>query len=342
MDWIDQKYINLISNRLERFKRARSGLFNFRCPICGDSKKDKTKTRGYIMEKPKVGTIFYCHNCHASLSFGNLLKHVDPSVYEEYRRDKFIERGTQQEEPQKPDISKFTRPRFVSDEMFKNHKRISQLSHEHPAKKYIVNRRIPSRFHHKLFFVPKFRSWVNTIIPEKFDTSSEGFVDEPRLVIPFLDKSGNCFGFQGRSFKKDDKMRYITIIVDDEKPKVYGLDTVDTRGLVFVVEGPIDSMFLPNCVAMAGSSVGLDTALPNKPRNEVVIVMDNEPRNKDIVAIIDKRIDEGYNVVIWPDDLEYKDVNDMVLAGLDPEQIIRDNIKSGLQAKMALTMWKKV
>jgi len=341
MDWIDQKYINLISNRLDRFKRSRNNVFNFRCPICGDSKRDKTKTRGYILEKPKVGTIFYCHNCHASLSLPNFLKHVDAQVHAEYVREKFVEREKPQDDIQKPDISKFTRPKFVSDAMFKNYKKISQLDPEHPAKKYVVKRRIPSRFHHKLFFVPKFKSWVNTIIPEKFDITGEGFVDEPRLIIPFLDKNGNCYGFQGRSFKKEG-IRYITIIVDESKPKVYGLDTTDMRGTVFVVEGPIDSMFLPNCLAMAGSAIALESVFGSKPRNEVVIVMDNEPRNAEIINMIDKRIDEGYNVVIWPDNLAYKDVNDMVLAGLDPEQIIRDNIKSGLQAKMALTMWKKV
>lgn len=341
MDWIDQKYINLISNRLERFKRQRNNVFVFRCPICGDSQRDKSKTRGYILEKPKVGTIFYCHNCHASLSLGNFFKHVDPTVYDEYSREKFIERNTVLEAPQKPDISKFERPKFMADAMFKGQKKISQLDPEHPAKKYVVNRRIPSRFHHKLFFIPKFKSWVNTIIPQKFNISESGFVDEPRLVMPFLDKEGNCYGFQGRSFKKTG-MRYITIMLDESKPKVYGIDMLDARGIVFVVEGPIDSMFLPNCIAMAGSAVSLDTVFPTKDKREIVIIHDNEPRNAEIVSMIDKRVEEGYNVVIWPDDLKYKDVNDMVLAGLDPEQIIRENMKSGLQAKMALNMWKRI
>lgn len=341
MDWIDQKHINLISSRLERFKRQRNNVFTFRCPICGDSKKDKTKTRGYILEKPKVGTIFYCHNCHASLSLGNFFKHVDPTVYDEYSREKFIERNAAANEPQKPDISKFERPKFMADAMFKGQKKISQLDPEHPAKKYVVSRRIPSRFHHKMFFIPKFKSWVNTIVPQKFDVGGEGFVDEPRLVMPFLDKEGNCYGFQGRSFKKEG-IRYITIMLDDSKPKVYGIDAVDTRGIIFVVEGPIDSMFIPNCVAMAGSSVGLDTVFPTKDKREIVVVYDNEPRNAEIVKMIDKRIDEGYNVVIWPEGLKNKDVNDMVLAGLDPEQLIRENVKGGLQAKMALNMWKRI
>lgn len=341
MEWIDSKYINLVSSRLERFKRTRSNLFNFRCPICGDSQKDKTKTRGYIMEKPSVGTIFYCHNCHASMSFGNFLKHIDHQLHAEYVQEKFIEKHKQRDEPQKPDISQFTQPKFISQGLFKGYKKISQLDHDHPAKKYVVSRRIPTRFHHKLFFVPKFKGWVNTILPQKFDTSAEDFKDEPRLIIPFLDKDGNCYGFQGRSFKKDG-IRYITIIVDDTKPKVFGMDTVDARGTVFVVEGPIDSMFLPNCVAMAGSSAKINLAFPTKPPNEFIVVYDNEPRNKDIVNLIDKSIDDGYNVVIWPNDLEYKDINDMVLKGLDPEQIIRDNVRSGLEAKMALTAWKKV
>lgn len=339
MDWIDQKYINLLSGRLERFKRQRNNVYNFRCIICGDSKRDKTKTRGFILEKPKVGTIFYCHNCHASLSFGNFLKHVDSALHSEYSREKFVERNTVPDEPQKPDISKFARPKFMSDEMFKGQKKISQLDPEHPAKKYVVKRRIPSRFHHKLFYIPKFKNWVNTIVPQKFDV--EDGVDEPRLIIPFLDKDGSCYGFQGRSFRKDG-IRYITIMLDDNKPKVYGLDSLDSRGTVFVVEGPIDSMFLPNSVAMAGSSAGLEQVFPNKNRHEIVIVHDNEPRNEEIIKLIDKRIDEGYNVVIWPSDLKVKDINDMVLAGLDPEQLVRENVKNGLQAKMALNMWKKI
>jgi len=340
MDWIDQKYINLLSGRLERFKRLRNNSFNFRCNVCGDSQKDKSKTRGYILEKPKVGTIFFCHNCHESWSFGRFLKFTDVALHDEYSREKFLERNTALNEPQKPDISKFERPKFMSDSMFKGQKKISQLEHDHPAKKYVVNRRIPTKNHHKLFYIPKFKSWVNTIIPHKFEME-EGSIDEPRLVIPFLDKDGSCFGFQGRSFRKTG-LRYITIMLDENKPKVYGLDTLDARGTVFVVEGPIDSMFLPNCVAMAGSSVGLSDVFPNKDKREIIVVYDNEPRNKEIVGMIDKKIDEGYNVVIWPDRIESKDINDMVMNGLDPEQLVRENAVCGLQAKMALNMWKRV
>jgi hypothetical protein len=342
MDWIDQKYINLMSNRLERFKRQRSNTYNFRCVLCGDSQRDKTKTRGYIFEKPQVGVLFYCHNCHASLSLKNFIKEVDPALADEYSREKFIDKNSHQsQEDTKPDITKFSRPNFTSDKIFKNHKKISQLPYDHPVKKYVMKRRIPTIYHYKLYLVPKFKSWVNTIIPEKFDTSSFNFVDEARLIIPFLDKEQNCFGFQGRSFKPDG-IRYITIMLDHLKPKVFGLDTVNDKGTVFVVEGPIDSMFLPNCVAMAGSSAVLSQAFPNKQANEFVVVYDNEPRNKEIIKMIEKTIDQGYNTVIWPQHIQHKDINDMAMAGLDPEQLVRENTFNGLQAKMKLVEWKKI
>lgn len=340
MDWIDQKYIGLISNRVERFKRVNSNLYNLRCPLCGDSKANKFKTRGYIMDKPVVGALYYCHNCHVSISLGNFLRHLDGSLAEQYKREKFLEKNGSKEEPkeEKPDISKVTVPTFMrGDSPLKQLKKISQLDHNHPVKLYVQKRKIPTSVHYKLFYAPKFKSWVNTIIPEKFDAEN----DEPRLIIPFLDRDKKMFGFQGRGFKKDG-IRYITIMIDDTKPKIFGLDTVDEKGKIFVVEGPIDSMFLPNCVAMAGSAINLEEIFPNKPKEEIVIVMDNEPRNKQIVAQIDKYIDQGYSVCIWPDNIEQKDINDMVLAGLDPEWIIVQNIKRGLIAKAALTQWKKI
>ena len=80
MDHVDSKYVNLISARLEKFKRVKTDLYNFRCPICGDSKKNKSKTRGYIYSV-KSNTNFKCHNCGASMSLNNFIKKVDPAVH---------------------------------------------------------------------------------------------------------------------------------------------------------------------------------------------------------------------------------------------------------------------
>lgn len=335
MNYIDNKYIGLVSNRLTRFKRKDDATYIFRCPLCGDSQKNKNKTRGYIYQKGQ-DALFYCHNCHASMRFGNLLKTIDPELYKEYVQERFFEQKTGETKDSPVDISKFTQPSFMKDSPLKRLKKISQLEWDHPVKTYVNNRKIPSKFHYKLFYTPKFKRFVNSIIPNKFETETG---DEPRLIIPFLDADKNCFGFQGRSFKKDG-IRYITIMLDYSKPKVFGLDDVNLDQRVYVVEGPIDSMFIDNCIAMAGSDSGFIGSFP-----DFVVVMDNEPRNKQIVERIEKCIDLGYNVCIWPDGLEHKDINDMVLAGIEPTKIkemIDSNTYHGLQAKMRMVSWRKV
>lgn len=344
MDWIDQKYIGLISYRLERFSK-RGDQYNFRCPLCGDSKKNKYKTRGYLVNKSK-GVLYYCHNCHASMGLSKFMEHVDSNIAADYNKERFEERYTKTnpiKKEEKPDIGKVSIPAFLKgDSPLKKLKRISQLDHDHPAKRYIVARKIPTPFHHKLFFVSKFKAYVNTLIPDKFDL--ENSEDEPRLIIPFIDQSGTCYGFQGRSFKKDG-IRYITIILDSSKPKVFGLDAVDFQERVYITEGPIDSMFLPNAMAMAGSdSINVVDGL-NIDKQLVTFVYDNERRNKEIIRVIEKAIERGYNVCLWPEHIEQKDVNDMVLAGVKPADIkliIDNNTYSGLSAQIALASWSRV
>ena len=325
----------MVSNRLEKFKRKDDTTYIFRCPLCGDSQKNRNKTRGYIYQKGQ-DALFYCHNCHASMRFGNLLKNVDPELYKEYVQERFLEKNTGERKDSPVDITKITRPNFMKESPLKKLKKVSQLDPDHPAKKYVMSRKIPTHFHYKLFYTPKFKQFVNTIIPDKFDLSTG---DEPRLIIPFLDKDKNCFGFQGRSFKKDG-IRYITIMFDESKPKIFGLDDVDFSRRVYVVEGPIDSMFIPNCVAMAGSANKfLDTM------DDFVLMMDNERRNVQIIEHIEKCIDLGYNICLWPDHIEQKDINDMVMAGYTTDQIldmIDTNTYHGLAAKMKLVSWRRV
>ena len=147
------------------------------------------------------------------------------------------------------------------------------------------------------------------MFPEKFQSIN---IDYPRLVIPFFDKSGKMFAFQGRAFGKETP-RYITLKLEENKEKIYGLDRIDYEDQVFVVEGPLDSLFLDNCLAVAGADFNL---LKLEPTTTTVIY-DNEPRNKHTVERMFKSVDRNYNVVVWPGDLKYKDINDMVLAGYD-------------------------
>jgi len=326
---IDHKYVGLLSNRLLRYTKVDNKTYTFRCPICGDSKKNSYKTRGYIYEK-KDKMMFYCHNCLASMSFGKFLKYLDQQLWEEYTQEKFIEKNSNTA-PQTPDITKVVWPKYRLESPLRFLKKISSLDPEHPAKRYVVKRKIPPQFHYKLFYAPKFKSWVNNIIPGKFKDGE----DEARLIIPFLDKEGNCFGVQGRSFKPDG-IRYITIMFNDDKPKIFGLDDCDFSKPVYVLEGPIDSMFIPNAIAMAGADVDFDVL----PYN-TTFIYDNEPRNAQIIKRMEKIIDRGYNIVIWPDNLDIKDINDMVLSGLDPMKIVRENTFKDLSAKMRIVQWKK-
>lgn len=347
MQWIDEKYIGSISNRLSMFKRTDDGVYNFRCVVCGDSRKSKTKARGYLIRK-NGNYFFTCHNCSATMSFGRLLEMVDPAVYNDYTREKFLEKRRNDVativQPA-PDIGKFITPKFIKYTELANLKKISQLELDHPARRYVVSRKIPAPFHSRLFYAPKFKTWTNTLLPGKFDSekiAEKG--DEPRLIIPFVDKYGNLFGYQGRSFG-DKEPRYITIILDENMPRVYGVDRLDFNDRVYVTEGPIDSMFIPNCLAMGGSHLDKTTAKLNLKPDNMVIVYDNEPRNKEIVNAIEKAIELGYNVCLWPENTQEKDINDMVKSGKsvkDIQGIIDAHTYKGLVAKMKLTQWKKV
>jgi hypothetical protein len=344
MQWIDQKYIGALAPRLLMFAKKDTDIWNMRCPICGDSRKSKTKARGYILGKG--GSYMYtCHNCNVSMPFSKFLEAVDPNLFKDYLREKYVEKRIDTTKIVQPadDISKFITPKFIKYTALANLRKISQLPVEHPAKKYVVKRGIPSKFHSKLFYAPKFKTWTNTLKPNKFDPEKIG-KDEPRLVIPFIDKDNNLFGYQGRSFFNTEP-RYITIILDEEVPRVFGLDTIDLQQRVYIVEGPIDSMFLYNCLAMGGAHLDKTTSrLGLKPEN-VTIVYDNEPRNSDIVRAIEKVIDLGYYVCIWPDKLEHKDINDMISAGMTSEQVqqlIDSHTYGGLLAKLRLTEWKKI
>ena len=324
MDLIDSKYIGLVSSRLQKFKRVKSDLYTFRCPICGDSQKNKNKTRGYIYPV-KNNTNFKCHNCGASLSFNNFLKQIDPTLHKQYTLEKFKEGHTGKnfvvEEPK----FEFKKP------IFKKKLDLPKASENHIAKQYLEKRLLnPDKF----YFADKFQAWTNTQKP----TFSRIVRDESRIVIPLYTREGEVFGFQGRSLGPS-KVKYITVILDDSIPKVYGLDEVSTDETIYVTEGPFDSTFVKNAIAMCGSDILLDSL---NLGDDMVYVLDNEPRNKEICNRISKLIDGGKKVVIWPKAVQQKDINDMVLAGLSVMNVLKLNTYRALEAKIKFNEWKKV
>lgn len=341
MNWIDLKYVNMLSIRLERFKRVQD-RFNMRCPICGDSKKSKSKTRGWILPHGNK-TWYYCHNCNISLSLSDFIKSVDQTLYFEYIKDIMLEKsGEASLTPAQELANQMKKPVFVKNTGLSALKKISALDPSHPAKQYVMDRMIPSEVHYKLFYAPKFKKWVNNILPGKFETLE---YDEPRLIIPFLDEKKNFFGFQGRSFRPKSDLKYITILLDESKPKVFGLDTVDPTSTIYAFEGPVDSLFIPNAIASAGGRIDSILELTNLPKHNIVVVYDNEPRSKETVQKMEAAIADGYAVCFWPE-LDYKDVNDMVKDGGFSQEYIKymidSNTYTGLKAQLQLAIWKKV
>ena len=320
MNLIDSKYIGLVSSRLGNFKRVKSDLYNFRCPICGDSKKNKTKTRGYLYTV-KADVNYRCHNCGASMTFSNFLKEIDPVVHKQYVFERFKQgstgRGTVVEEP----VFKFEAPTFKSsiDLPLASTVDVSRI--------YLEKRKLdPTKF----YYAERFVEYVNS------HKQSMDVKEHPRIIIPLYYEK-NLVGVQGRALNSN-SVKYITTIFYDEAPKIYGLDNIRRDAPVFVTEGPFDSTFIRNSIAMCGADGDVRKWGVSTP----VWVYDNEPRSKEITERISSAITRGDSVVIWPTGIEEKDINDMILAGHDVQSIVESNTYSGLEANLQFTTWKRI
>ena len=323
MDLVDAKYIGLVSSRLQKFKRVKSDLYNFRCPICGDSQRNKNKARGYIYAV-KNNTNFKCHNCGASLSFNNFLKELDHTLHKQYTLEKFKEGHTGKNFVVEAPKLEFKKP------VFKKSLNLPKASTNPVAKEYLEKRKLDPQ---KFYFAHKFKEWTNTQ-KVTFDTIGR---DESRIIIPMYDRDNNLIGFQGRSLVPN-SVKYITVMLDEEAPKIYGLNEVNDKLPIYVVEGPFDSTFVNNSVALCGS----DGDVRCLEGSSIVFVYDNEPRNREIVNRIGKCISRGQSVVIWPSGIIEKDINDMVLSGLNVMDVLKSNTYSGLEAKIKFNNWKKI
>ena len=322
MDLVDSKYIGIISSRLLKFKRVKPNLYNFRCPICGDSQKHRNKARGYLYAV-KADVNFRCHNCGASMTFSNFLKTMDPVIHKQYVFERFKDnktgRGTVVEEPK----FNFEAPQF------KSKLDLPKASTNPVAKKYLENRKLnPDKF----YYTDKFKAWSNS----HKKTFDDVRYDEPRIIIPLFYKK-TLVGFQGRSLGPS-KVKYITVMINDDAPKIYGLDQIRGGTPVYITEGPFDSTFLLNSIAMCGADGDVGKWGISTP----VWVYDNEPRSKEITTRISQTIDRGESVVIWPSNIHEKDINDMVLAGHDVQSVVESNVYNGLKAQLQFNTWKRI
>ena len=333
--YTDQKYVGLISPRLDRLKQVRANLWNSRCPICGDSQKNKSKKRMYIYAK-KQDLFVKCHNCGYGSNLGNFIKTLDPHLHGQYVMERYSQGQNGRGKTKEPEF-KFEPPKFKPRPTTIKLPSIGSLIHTHHARLFYEGRKIPNNFLDRVFYAEDFMSWAQSV--SEIDYSNLGR-DEPRMVIPFFDTEGKLIAAQGRALGNHE-LRYITIKVTDESTKVYGLERWNSEDTTYIVEGPIDSMFLPNCLAVAGGdlqSIKID-------KKQCVLIFDNEPRNIHTVTKLMKSIYDGWSVVIWTQEKKFKDINDLVIGGMSTDEILKminKNTFKGLEADWAARDWRNV
>jgi len=330
MLWVDKKYLRLISSRFRNSKWKNEDLLNHSCPYCGDSEKNPHKARGYHFVY-KDTFMYKCHNCGESKGFGKFLKEQDNALWKQYAVEKFYKK-----EPNYTPVleSKTSLPKHDSLMKVGCVKAIDAQQ----SRDYLNHRHIPKDKWDELYYIENCQSLSQL----DYKYKERVFGNDPRLVIPFYTRQGKLIGVSGRALNNN-KLRYLTLKFDESQPLIYGLQTVDYNKRVYVTEGPIDSLFLPNAIAVAGSDFSkLNTIVPAE---QAVIVFDNEPRNPEIVKHLSHIIKDGFTVCIWPKTIKQKDINDMILNGLSSniiEDTINKNKFSGLKARMALSDWSRV
>jgi len=336
MDHIDSKFIGLVSSKLERFKRVKANLYNFRCPICGDSKKNKFKARGYVYDV-KNSLAYKCHNCGFSGGLGKLIEQVDPHLYNQYKLERYKEKDNRQSNTAtkfvyKPDFSEYQK------DPLDNVKRIKDLPFFSNPVQYIVKRQIPMEIARELCYVDNIQK-LEDLFPEY---KNRLIGKEERILIPCYTRDKKLIGLTCRGINND-RLRYVTIKAIKDHPLVFGLDKVDISKTIYVLEGPIDSMFVDNSISVGGSDFKRIANFAAK--DMFVMVYDNQPRNKELISIMERSIEEGYKVVIWPNNIKEKDINEMILAGKSKDEvfkIINSNACSNLTAKLKFKEWRKI
>lgn len=343
--WIDTLYLKQISYRLDGYVLKKDGdsfLANCRCPICGDSQKNTSKKRGYFFVEGE-GLLYKCWNCGISMSFDRFLKDFDFPLHDVYRMEKFKDSSgrtsyTSRQVKNEPafDLSSFVSSKKKEKSFFDGTAMMDILPETHEAKRYLTKRKIPAKFISDMSYAERFFSWASTNT-DKFTGTGE---DHPRIIIPWRNEDGKIFAYQARSLHGEEP-KYYTIIMDEEYPKVFGLDRVDYTSRIYVVEGPVDSMFIKNAVAVGSSALFNYTT----KKTDVVYCFDNEKRNLEIVKLMDKTVGMGYNVFIPPDHYTWKDINDAVEKGgyssSELKELIDSNTFSGLSAKVRFDKWKR-
>jgi transcription elongation factor Elf1 len=336
MLWIDYQYVNQLGYRLDGFVKKKDSLWNARCPFCGDS-SNKRKKRFYIFRGIKEFNdhlVCKCHNCGTSGTLRTILKRLDADLYKEYMLDVLKDSN-----PSGVVTKPFKQTESVlpadKDDFLKAYDTINELQDNHPAKMYCLDRKLPTWALDMFRWTYDFKTLASKL---NKDTSDDLMENDPRIVIPFFDIHGDVVVLQGRTIGIV-RPKYITVKLNQSVDKFFGEDRIDKNKPIIVVEGPLDSLFVNNGIATGDADL-------TRYKGAASYVYDNQPRNPVIVKRIQKTVDEGYPVFIWPNDYDNgKDINDMIINGkIDKNfsEVILANTYKGLKAKMMFNQWKKV
>lgn len=324
--YLDKKYINIVSTSLEKFKWKKVNLANCRCPFCGDSETNKNKARGYFFSV-KDNYFYKCHNCGISYNVYKFLEVVSPESFKQYCLETFTEKNVkhiEEDAPVKPKRNIVSKSEFES---------IESLSQDHKAIKFLESRKIPRDKWNCFGFTKSFAKFAKSI------NQNYNLIDDERVIIPIRDEHNQIIGAQGRAFGNN-KPKYITLKKEEDDKLVYGLNTVKKSSPIFVVEGPIDSLFLPNAIACLGIGNFIEIR-KLFPHEDLTFIVDNEPRNRSVALTMKTLIDNNEKVFIFPSQIKEKDINDMVLQDMNVCDIISNNVYSGVGAMLAFNAWRK-
>lgn len=334
-----EKYIRMFISEMGA-KEVGNKKWNFRCPICGDSKKNRNKKRGYIFwNQDKCCFRYYCFNCGQSRSIEQLLKEISPDLYQQYRQEIFIK--NKENNIIKPE--NFIPKNKIDKKGLLESKKIlvnlSKLNNNHPAYKYMLSRKVPETRFNRVFWTDNFKELVEKTFPNKYNTKN--FIDSGLVFILFDKNDYHVTGYQIRSIDPnvDKAKRFITCSENNNKG-IFGIRELDKNKQIFVVEGIIDSLFIPNCVAVLNASVwsaGFENA---------IYFSDQEKRNKEVCKQIDKCISLGYKTVLIEDErYQNMDINDIVktynLSEKELLNLLTNNCYSGITAKVKFSKWRK-
>lgn len=323
---LQRKYISFLGSGLDRFQQIDTDLWRFRCPYCGDSRRSSTKARGFVYLNGALYT-FKCHNCGEVHAFSSFLKFVDASLHREYILESFKETGgtVEQKTESKRELKEWQEGLYPA----------TMLSKKHPVVAYLTERMIPRSKWDSFWYSQNFGEYCRR------HNLLETVADVPRILTVETDVFGNAQFMLAREIGEASDLRYVTVKINQDSPKVLGLGKLRRGKPGYVCEGWIDSLFLDNCIATLDSNL---LTYRNYTDMKLTMIWDNEPRSPIIVGMMHRAIKAGEQVVIWPKWIEVKDINMMIQAGLTPEEltnIISTHTHQGPKGLLELNKWKK-